>query len=55
MPVHGAPEMSIGLDLDWNRIIRNFVEFGLEPDCKTLSQFGILTGFGLKAASHRIR
>jgi len=28
--------MSIGLDLDWIRVIDNFVEFGLDPGCKTL-------------------
>jgi len=29
-------EMSIGPDLDWIRTIANFVEFGLDPGCKTL-------------------
>ena len=33
-------EMSIGLDLDWIGTIANFVEFGLDPDCKSLQKLG---------------
>jgi len=29
-----------GLGLDWIRTIANFVEFGLEPDCKSLQNLG---------------
>jgi len=40
-------EMSIGLDLDWIRAMRNFVESGLDLNCKLLYKFRIRTGFGL--------
>jgi len=39
--------MSIGLDLDWIRTMPNFVESGLEPDCKLFHKFKIRSGFGL--------
>jgi len=43
-----VPEMSIGLDLDWIRTIANFVEFGLDPGCKSLQNLGSgPDGFGL--------
>jgi len=29
-----------GLGLDWIRTIANFVEFGLDPDCKSLRNLG---------------
>ena len=32
--------MSTGLGLDWFRTIVNFVEFGLDPDCKSLENLG---------------
>jgi len=36
-----------GLGLDWIRTMPNFVESGLDPDCKLLHKFRIRTGFGL--------
>jgi len=36
-------EMSIGLDPDYDE----FVDFGLDPDCKMVHKFRISTGFGL--------
>ena len=32
------PEVSIGLD--WIRTIANFIEFGLDPDCKSPQNLG---------------
>ena len=29
-----------GLDLDWIRTVANFVEFGLDPECKALQNLG---------------
>jgi len=40
-------EMSIGQDLDWIWTMTNFVEVGLEPDCKMLHKFLTRTGFGM--------
>jgi len=37
--------MSTGLGLNWIRTIENFVEFGLDPDCKSLQNF--VSGPGL--------
>jgi len=36
-----------GLGLDWIRATTNFVEFGLDPDCNSLQEIRIRTGFGL--------
>jgi len=33
-------EMSTGLGLEWIRTIAKFVEFGLDPDCKTIPNLG---------------
>jgi len=35
------------LGLDWVWPMTNFVDFGLDPDCKMLHKFRIRTGFGL--------
>ena len=43
-------EMSIGLnfELDWtDRTVTIFVEFRLDPVCKSRHKFSIRTGFGL--------
>jgi len=32
--VQSRAEMSTGLGLDWIRTVTNFVDFGLDPDCK---------------------
>jgi len=39
--------MSIGLGLDWIRIMTNFIDLGLDPYCKMFHEFGIRTKFGL--------
>jgi len=36
-----------GLGLDWIRTMMNFVEFGLDRNCKLLHKFRIRTGFVL--------
>jgi len=45
--VSGRDEHWTGLGLDWIRTMMTFVEFGLDPDCKSLHKFRIRTGFGL--------
>jgi len=35
--------------LDWIRSITNFVEFGLDPNCKLLRKVKIRIGFGLSS------
>jgi len=36
----GKDEHWTGLGLDWIRTIANFVEFGLDPNCKSLQNSG---------------
>jgi len=36
----GKDEHWTGLGLDWIRPIANFVEFGLDPNCKSLQNLG---------------
>jgi len=36
-----------GLGLDWIRDMRNFVDFGLDPDCETFHKVRFKAGFGL--------
>jgi len=38
--MHGGDEHRTGLGLDWIRTLANFVEFGSDPDCKSLQNFG---------------
>jgi len=40
-------EHRTGLGLDWIGTLVNFVNFGLDSDCKMLHEFRIRTGFGL--------
>ena len=37
---HGRDEHCTGLGSDWIRAIANFVEFGLDLDCKSLQNLG---------------
>ena len=43
----GTDEHWTGLGLDWIRAMTNFVDFGLDQDCKILHIFWMRTGFGL--------
>jgi len=36
----GPQQRWTGLGLDWIRTIANFVEFGLDPECKALQNLG---------------
>jgi len=36
-----------GLGLDWIRAMTNFVDFGLDPECKMFHKFRIKIAFGL--------
>jgi len=38
--VTSRDEHSTGLGLDWKRTMVNFVEIGLDPDCKSLQNLG---------------
>jgi len=39
-PMRARDEHWTGFGLDWIRTIANFVEFGLDPDCKQLQNLG---------------